>query len=79
MDNDKDAVKMLFSEMSADNLKKISKMIAGISKENRLNYLRASNPNNAMLKNIYETAKREEDYEVCVACKALLLERGVEI
>jgi hypothetical protein len=81
MDNngENDAVKSLFNEMSNDNLKKISKMISGISEENRLNYLRASNPANSMLINLYYTAKEVEDFEVCNVSKALLSERGIQI
>jgi hypothetical protein len=77
--NDNDPVKSLFSEMASDNLKKISKMIRGISEENRLNYLRASNPANSMLINVHKAAVVAEDYEVCATVKALLSERGIQI
>jgi hypothetical protein len=74
-----DVLESLFNEMSNDNLKKISKMIKGISEENRLNYVRESNPTDSTLINLYKTAKEDEDYEVCSIVKALLSERGIQI
>jgi len=77
--NANDAVKDLFTEMAADNLENISAMIKAIPVANRLNDLRSAKPSGSMLLNVYKSALKIEDYEVCATIKALLLERGVQI
>jgi hypothetical protein len=77
--NANDAVKSLFTEMSVDNLEKISGLIKAIGEADRVNYLRAANPPSSMLLNVYNSAKQNEEYEVCASIKALLLERGIQI
>ena len=74
-----DPVKNLFSEIASDNLKNISKKILSIDKENRLKYVRASNPPSPLLKKVYEIAKEDQDFEVCEVTKQLLWERGIQI
>lgn len=77
--NENDAVQSLFAEMANDNLKVISNKIKAIAQENRLNYLRASDPPSSILKNVFKAAHEAEDYEVCAVVKALLSERGIQI
>lgn len=70
--NENDAVKSLFTEMANDNLKSISNKIKAIAEENRLNYLRAADPPDAILENVFKAAHEGEDYEVCAVIKTLL-------
>jgi hypothetical protein len=60
-------------------LKSISEAIRGLSEEKRLPYLRAAEPTDLALMNLYLQALKNEDYETCPAAKALLLERGHKI
>jgi hypothetical protein len=57
----------------------ISKKIKGLSEEKRLPYLRASEPHDLALMNLYLQALKNEDYETCAPAKALLVERGFKI
>ena len=57
----------------------ISEKIRGLSEEKRLPYLRASEPTDLSLMNLYLQALQKEDYETCAVAKALLLERGFKI
>jgi hypothetical protein len=59
--------------------KYISEKIRGLSEDKRLPYLRASEPTDLSLMNLYLQALKKEDYETCAVAKALLLERGFKI
>ena len=59
--------------------KSISEKIRGLSEEKRLPYLRAAEPTDLSLMNLYLQALKKEDYETCTVAKALLLERGFPI
>jgi hypothetical protein len=56
-----------------------SEKIRGLSEEKRLPYLRASEPTDLSLMNLYLQALKKEDFETCAVAKALLLERGFKI
>lgn len=63
-----------------DNISKyISEKIRELSEEKRLPYLRASEPTDLSLMNLYLQALKKEDYETCTVAGALLLERGFKI
>lgn len=59
--------------------KNISEKIKELSEEKRLPYLRASEPNDLSLMNLYLQALKKEDYETCAVAKVLLVERGFKI
>ncbi|MGZ8559590.1 MAG: hypothetical protein ACXWWC_14705 [Chitinophagaceae bacterium] len=81
MDNSKknDDLERQINELYNNLSKNISKKVRGLSEEDRLKFLRQSDPTNPSLINLYERAKENEDYETCAAAKALLLERGIQI
>jgi len=63
-----------------DNISKlISKQIRELDEEERLPYLKAAEPSDASLLNLYIQAKKNQDYETCLAARALLVERGCSI
>jgi hypothetical protein len=64
----------LYNSISTETSKKIREL----SEEKRLPYLRASDPTDLSLMNLYLQAMKKEDYETCVVAKALLLERGFQ-
>jgi hypothetical protein len=53
-----------------------SEQIRSLSEEKRLPFLRAANPSDLSLMNLYIRAYKKEDYETCAVAKALLIERG---
>jgi succinate dehydrogenase flavin-adding protein (antitoxin of CptAB toxin-antitoxin module) len=57
----------------------ISKGIRSLSVEKRLPYLKAAEPNDTTLMNLYLQALKCEDYETCAVAKELLFERGISI
>jgi primosomal protein N'' len=54
-----------------------SAQIRLLSKEQRLPFLRAAEPSDTSLVNLYIRAFKKEDYETCEVAKALLKERGI--
>ena len=59
--------------------KYIFEQIRGLAEDKRMLYLRAAEPNDTSLMNLYLQALKKEDYETCEPAKALLLERGFRI
>lgn len=59
--------------------KYISEKLRGLSEEKRLPYLKAAEPTDLSLMNLYLQALKKEDYETCAVAKSLLLERGFKI
>ncbi len=65
----------LYNTISQETSKKIKEL----NEEKRLPYLRASEPTDLSLMNLYLQALKNEDYETCAVAKALLIERGFKI
>jgi hypothetical protein len=62
-----------------NNLSKyISDKLKGINKKDRLTALKAANPSDLSLMNLFLFSLRNEDYEICEVAKILLHERGLK-
>ena len=58
----------------------ISKLVRSCeNKEDRVKAIKNANPSNSILVKLYETAKKNEDFETCDAVIELLIERGIKI
>lgn len=56
-----------------------SKKLRELSEDKRLPYLRAPDPSDISLMNLYMQALKNEDFETCAVAKILLTERGFKI
>ncbi len=65
----------LYNRISKDT----SEKIRALSENKSLPYLRASEPTDLSLMNLYLQALRNEDFETSLVAKALLEERGFKV
>jgi hypothetical protein len=56
----------------------ISDKIKGVDKKDRFTVLKASNPSDLSLMNLFLMSLKNEDYEICEIANNLLKERGLE-
>ncbi|SFB80946.1 hypothetical protein SAMN04487891_102461 [Flagellimonas taeanensis] len=56
----------------------VSEKLKGIAKNDRLTALRASEPTDLSLMNLFLVSLKNEDYEICEVANQLLKERGLE-
>ena len=62
-----------------NNLSKyISDKLKGVDEKDRLAVLKASNPSDLSLMNLFLLSLKNEDYEICEIANRLLKERGLE-